>query len=103
MGTPGVYRIDPDGKITRLLGPPDTEWPNGLVISPDDRTLYLGEALMMLGLCFMIGTPAAVGFWVVLNAMQVARARIEESKLSRQFPEYRAYQKRTRFLIPGVY
>ena len=39
----------------------------------------------------------------VLNAMQVARARIEEAKLSRQFPEYRAYQERTRFLIPGVY
>ncbi|MGH9632125.1 MAG: SMP-30/gluconolactonase/LRE family protein, partial [Bryobacteraceae bacterium] len=43
-GTPGVYRIDTDGKITRLLGPPDTEWPNGLVISPDDKTLYVIEA-----------------------------------------------------------
>lgn len=43
-GVPGVYRIDPDGKITRLLGPPDTEWPNGLVISPDDKTFYLIEA-----------------------------------------------------------
>jgi gluconolactonase len=44
IGTPGVYRIDPNGTITRLLAPPDTEWPNGLVISPDDRTLYLIEA-----------------------------------------------------------
>jgi gluconolactonase len=44
IGTPGVYRIDPDGKVTRLLTAPDTEWPNGLVISPDDRTLYLVEA-----------------------------------------------------------
>jgi gluconolactonase len=43
-GTPGVYRIDNDGKITRLLSAPDTEWPNGLVISPDDKTLYLIEA-----------------------------------------------------------
>ena len=34
-GKPGVYRIDTDGKITRLLTAPDTEWPNGLVISPD--------------------------------------------------------------------
>ena len=41
---PGVYRIDTDGTITRLLTAPDTEWPNGLVISPDDRTLYLIEA-----------------------------------------------------------
>lgn len=43
-GVPGVYRLDPDGKITRLLGPPQTEWPNGIVISPDDKTLYLIEA-----------------------------------------------------------
>lgn len=44
IGTPGVYRIDPSGTITRLLAPPNTEWPNGLVISPDDKTLYLIEA-----------------------------------------------------------
>ncbi len=43
-GKPGVYRIDPDGKITRLLTDPETEWPNGLVISPDDKTFYLIEA-----------------------------------------------------------
>jgi len=43
-GVPGVYRIDPDGKITRLLTAPATEWPNGLVVSPDDKTLYLVEA-----------------------------------------------------------
>lgn len=43
-GVPGVYRIDPDGKISRLLTAPETEWPNGLVISPDDKTLYLIEA-----------------------------------------------------------
>jgi len=44
IGVPGVYRIDTDGKIARLLSAPDTEWPNGLVISPDDKTLYLIEA-----------------------------------------------------------
>ena len=43
-GTPGVYRIDTDGRIVRLLTSPNTEWPNGLVISPDDKTLYLIEA-----------------------------------------------------------
>lgn len=43
-GVPGVYRLDPDGKITRLLAGLDTEWPNGLVISPDDKTFYLIEA-----------------------------------------------------------
>jgi gluconolactonase len=42
--TPGVYRIDTDGRIARLLAPPETQWPNGLVVSPDDKTLYLIEA-----------------------------------------------------------
>jgi gluconolactonase len=43
-GKPGVYRLDPDGKITRLLTAPNTEWPNGLVISPNDKIFYLIEA-----------------------------------------------------------
>jgi gluconolactonase len=56
-GTPGVYRIDPDGKITRLLEAPQTEWPNGLVISPDDKTFYLIEANKKEG-----GTRAIVAY-----------------------------------------
>ena len=43
-GIPAVYRLDPDRKITRILAAPDTEWPNGIVISPDDKTFYLIEA-----------------------------------------------------------
>lgn len=65
--------------------------------------LYLGEALMMLGLCLMIGTLIALLFWAALNALQIVRARIEEGKLAAQFDEYRAYRERTRFIIPGVY
>ena len=65
--------------------------------------LYLGEALMMLGLCLMIGTPIALLFWASLNALQIIRARIEERKLASQFDEYRRYQQRTRFIVPGVY
>lgn len=40
----GVYRIDPDGRISRILAPPDIEKPNGIMISPDDKTLYLVES-----------------------------------------------------------
>ena len=39
-----VYRIDPDRKLTRLLCTPAIQRPNGIVISPDDRILYLVEA-----------------------------------------------------------
>jgi len=39
-----VYRIDPDGTLTQLLGWPKTHMPNGIVTSPDDKTLYVIEA-----------------------------------------------------------
>jgi gluconolactonase len=39
-----VYRIDAPGKVARLLAAPDIQRPNGIQISPDDRTLYLIEA-----------------------------------------------------------
>ena len=39
-----VYRIDAPGKVTRILAAPDIQRPNGIQISPDDRTLYLIEA-----------------------------------------------------------
>jgi gluconolactonase len=43
-GIPAVYRVDTNGKVARILASPATEWPNGIVISPDDKTLYLIEA-----------------------------------------------------------
>lgn len=43
-GEGGVYRIDVDGRVTRILAPPQIEVPNGLIISPDEKTFYLVEA-----------------------------------------------------------
>jgi gluconolactonase len=39
-----VYRIDAPGTLTRILAAPDVQRPNGIQVSPDDRTLYLVEA-----------------------------------------------------------
>jgi gluconolactonase len=39
-----VYRIDGPGKLARILAAPQVERPNGIQVSPDDRTLYLVEA-----------------------------------------------------------
>ncbi len=39
-----VHRIDPDGKVTRILSAPAIQRPNGITISPDDKILYLVEA-----------------------------------------------------------
>ena len=43
-GKSAVYRIDATGSGTRILKTPEIQWPNGIMVSPDDRTLYLVEA-----------------------------------------------------------
>ncbi len=39
-----VYRVDPDGKIHQLLSEPQVHMPNGIVVSPGEKILYLIEA-----------------------------------------------------------
>ncbi|WP_254510521.1 SMP-30/gluconolactonase/LRE family protein [Anatilimnocola floriformis] len=39
-----VYRIDLDGKLHRVVHWPEIHMPNGIVTSPDDKTLYLIES-----------------------------------------------------------
>jgi gluconolactonase len=44
MDVEGVYRIDPDGRVTRVLGQPDVQKPNGIAVAPDDKTLYVVDS-----------------------------------------------------------
>jgi gluconolactonase len=44
MEVEGVYRIDLDGSVTRILQQPAIQRPNGIAITPDDRTLYLVDS-----------------------------------------------------------
>jgi gluconolactonase len=37
----GVYRIDPDGSVTLVLAQPQIGRPNGIAVTPDDKTLYV--------------------------------------------------------------
>ena len=39
----GVYRIDVSGKITRILGRDSVDRPNGLLVSPDDKFLFVAD------------------------------------------------------------
>ena len=39
-----VYRIEVDGRVTRILSQPEVERPNGLAITPDGTTLYLVDS-----------------------------------------------------------
>ena len=38
----GVYRVDPDGKVARVLGR-EVERANGVLVSPDDKYLYVAD------------------------------------------------------------
>ena len=38
----GVYRLDPDGAVTLLID--DLTFPNGVAMSPDQRTLYVAQS-----------------------------------------------------------
>jgi gluconolactonase len=35
----GVYRLDPDGKVALIIQ--DIRWPNGIALSPDEKSLYI--------------------------------------------------------------
>jgi gluconolactonase len=48
-GINAVYRVDPDGTVAQILREPEIERPNGIVISPDDKILYLIEAHIAKG------------------------------------------------------
>ena len=39
----GVYYISPDGKLTRVIEPNEFAMPNGVVLSPDGKTLFVNN------------------------------------------------------------
>jgi gluconolactonase len=44
MDIEGVYRIEVDGTVTRVLQQPAVERPNGIAITPDGKKLYLVDS-----------------------------------------------------------
>jgi gluconolactonase len=44
MDVEGVYRIDPDGSVTRVLTQKEIQRPNGIAITPDAKTLYVVDS-----------------------------------------------------------
>lgn len=44
-----VYRIDLDGSVSRMITQPEIQRPNGIAISPDEKTLYLVDSCPIIG------------------------------------------------------
>lgn len=49
MEIEGVYRIDLDGTVTRILQQPAIERPNGIAVTQDSRRLYLVDSCPTVG------------------------------------------------------
>ncbi len=65
---------------------------------------YFGFVLVLPGMAFALGSLAILVFTVVLVAWIVSRIQDEEAMLVAEFGDaYRAYQRRTKRLIPFVY
>lgn len=42
IDTESVYRVDPDGTVTQVIT--DVEKPNGIILTPDGKTMYLADS-----------------------------------------------------------
>ena len=49
MDIEGVYRIDPDGSVNRIVAQPDIERPNGLAVTQDSSRLYVIDSCPTTG------------------------------------------------------
>jgi len=49
MDVEAVYRIDPDGKVTRVLTQKEVDRPNGIAVTPDAKTLYVIDSHPKVG------------------------------------------------------
>jgi gluconolactonase len=68
QGTTAVYYLAPDGKVVRLIA--DLTQPNGIILSPDERTLYViptGPAEMM---AYPVEAPGRLGKGYVFCKLQ---------------------------------
>jgi protein-S-isoprenylcysteine O-methyltransferase Ste14 len=65
--------------------------------------IYGGMTLLAAGWGLITAAPVALAAAALLAAFFDVKSRREEAWLGEQFPEYRAYRRRTRRLIPWVY
>jgi len=65
--------------------------------------LYLAEAIAALGVVIIFLSPLAFVILIAQLAAQLVRMDYEEKILVEHFPEYAAYAKRTKRLIPYIY
>lgn len=69
----GVYRIDPQGKLHLLVK--DLETPNGIALSPDNKTLYVGNHGKGVVWSYPVNADGTVGEGKVLAELKAGQRR----------------------------
>ncbi len=59
QGVTAVYYIAPDGKVSRLID--DLKAPNGVILSPDEKTLYVIPSLQEEMMAYAVEAPGKLG------------------------------------------
>jgi protein-S-isoprenylcysteine O-methyltransferase Ste14 len=93
---PGNFNIRPEPK------------PGGLLVMSGvyrriRHPMYSAVLLAMLAAALADPRPWRVAAWLALLGVLLAKLRREERYLTARHPEYAAYRKRTRRLIPGIF
>ncbi|MFZ3208823.1 MAG: isoprenylcysteine carboxylmethyltransferase family protein [Geobacteraceae bacterium] len=65
--------------------------------------IYSCVFLMSLGWAFWLHSWLTIGYAIILSIFLDVKSRREEEWLKERFPDYAAYQKRVRKLIPFIY
>ena len=72
----GVYRISPDGKLTLLAQ--DFDRPNGVALSPDEKTLYVDDCTRLHVRAFDVASDGSISNGRVLCELKSSRPGVPD-------------------------
>jgi len=79
----GVYKIAPDGKLTLLVQ--DFDRPNGIALSPDEKTLYVDDSVRLHVRAFDVAADGSISNGRVLAELKSQRPGVPDGlKVDRQ-------------------
>jgi len=72
----GVYKISPEGKLTLLAQ--DFDRPNGIALSPDEKTLYVDDSARLHVCAFDVAPDGSISHGRILAELKSARQGVPD-------------------------
>lgn len=72
----GVYKISPEGKLTLLAQ--DFDRPNGIALSPDEKTLYVDDSARLHVRAFAVAPDGSISHGRILAELKSARQGVPD-------------------------